>query len=579
MAEFLNAFHFLRPWWLLFLLVPLIGSFRFFSGLKNISAWESVCDRRLLDFLLVKGSSRQRSLVAGILLMGMSAAIIALAGPSWQKKEIPSFAPENPVVFLLNLSSDMDETDVTPNRLVRAKYAVSDLLRTLSGAQSGLIVYTGEPFLISPLSDDGRIIDNLLSAVTPDIVPENGDRLDRALDYAVKRLRESGYDNGNIVVLAADVGQDFNLAMISSAGAYAKGYRVSVVDAAAVGSEKLKMIAEKGGGAYVGIVSGLPQLSSWLSRHKGQQLKESKNEKEAWEDAGYYVLFIPLICTLYFFRRGLLSLVFLLAFTDSVHAGFFLNDNQEGLRAFERREFEQAASHFRDPAWKASAYYRAGKFADALKYFSGNDAESLYNQGNALAKSGKIDEAIKNYEKVLEMMPEHEDAKFNLEYLKKQQQQQQQQQSANGEQNQQNQQSSSNGGQNQSANGDNKQSDGSNEKQEGRPQSSSSSGGQGEQDAGQENKQPQPAESNEQTAGGEKNKQQAVPQPQDKGGESKEEAKTAAVGQEKSNESGKGYSEAAQAREQQFRDIPEDVGGLLRAFILKEYQKNRYKDN
>ena len=42
---------------------------------------------------------------------------------------------------------------------------------------------------------------------------------------------------------------------------------------------------------------------------------------------------------------------------------------------------------------------------------------------------------------------------------------------------------------------------------------------------------------------------------------------------------GEGYSEAAQAREQQFRDIPEDAGGLLRAFILKEYQKNRYKDN
>lgn len=56
------------------------------------------------------------------------------------------------------------------------------------------------------------------------------------------------------MVLAADVGQDFNLAMISAAGAYAKGYRVSVVDVAAAGSEKLKMIAEKGGGAYVSVV-------------------------------------------------------------------------------------------------------------------------------------------------------------------------------------------------------------------------------------------------------------------------------------------------------------------------------------
>ena len=71
MVEFLSAFHFLRPWWLLAAAVPLAGCFRFFAGMKNVSAWESVCDRKLLDFLLVRGSSRQRSLTAGLLLAGM----------------------------------------------------------------------------------------------------------------------------------------------------------------------------------------------------------------------------------------------------------------------------------------------------------------------------------------------------------------------------------------------------------------------------------------------------------------------------------------------------------------------------
>ena len=36
------------------------------------------------------------------------------------------------------------------------------------------------------------------------------------------------------------------------------------------------------------------------------------------------------------------------------------------------------------------------------------------------------------------------------------------------------------------------------------------------------------------------------------------------------------YDEEVQAREQQYREIPEDPGGLLRAFIYQEYQKNRY---
>jgi hypothetical protein len=33
-----------------------------------------------------------------------------------------------------------------------------------------------------------------------------------------------------------------------------------------------------------------------------------------------------------------------------------------------------------------------------------------------------------------------------------------------------------------------------------------------------------------------------------------------------------------QAKLQQYREIPEDVGGLLRAFIKNEYQQNRYNE-
>ena len=67
--------------------------------------------------------------------------------------------------------------------------------------------------------------------------------------------------------------------------------------------------------------------------------------------------------------------------------------------------------------------------------------------------------------------------------------------------------------------------------------------------------------------------------PEEKTAKRMKAKQAAAAGEEKNDRDGEGYSEAAQAREQQFRDIPEDAGGLLRAFILKEYQKNRYKDN
>ena len=52
-----RAFHFLRPWLLLLLILPLWFYGRYFHGRNNQSSWEKVCDKKLLSYLLVKGSS------------------------------------------------------------------------------------------------------------------------------------------------------------------------------------------------------------------------------------------------------------------------------------------------------------------------------------------------------------------------------------------------------------------------------------------------------------------------------------------------------------------------------------------
>ena len=90
MSEFLNNFHFLRPWWLLLLLIPIIGFIRSFRGHSLQSSWQKIVDARLLDFLLVRGSSSERKFLSIIAFIGFVSAIVALSGPSWNKTEIPS---------------------------------------------------------------------------------------------------------------------------------------------------------------------------------------------------------------------------------------------------------------------------------------------------------------------------------------------------------------------------------------------------------------------------------------------------------------------------------------------------------
>lgn len=568
-----RAFHFLRPWLLLLLILPLWFYGRYFHGRNNQSSWEKVCDKKLLSYLLVKGSSAQRKIMAWLGMLGILTAIFAAAGPSWVKIEIPALAPENPLMIVLNMSSEMKGRDLTPTRLERAKFEIKDLLQQLRGNQTGLEVYTSEPFLIAPLTEDNEIIANLLPAVDFNIMPANGDRLDRAIALAVEKMQAAGFQQGNILVFTPDVGQRLDLALEAAKQAAAAGFKVNIAAAASQPNEKLQLAAEAGKGKFfnLGVAdNGLAAFAQALNQAP-ERLEKSKNWQSVWLDYGYYLLLVPLLCCLYFFRRGILVLAFLLA-AQPAEAGFFLNADQEGLKQFNQGIYEKAAQNFKDSRWRGATYYRLGNYEQAYRQFANNnDVTSLYNQGNALAKGGKIEEAIKKYEEVLKQQPDHDDAKFNLEYLKRQQQQNQQQ-------NQKNNQKNNSGSQNQQQDGDNQQGE-QNQQQQNAENKSSGENKQNQQRQGgtpqdnpQEDKQTPDQQQEEQQAAsaqtegtGEDRKQEPQEQPRQAGAVQK-------------NGEAPEYDEKMQARAQQYREIPEDPGGLLRAFIYREYQRNRYKD-
>jgi len=590
--SFLADFHFLRPWWLLFLLFLLLFGKYLFAGLKNTSAWEAVCDKKLLDFLLIKGSSRQRRLVQYLGLIGLAGGIIALSGPTWSKKNIPTYSPSNPVMILLNLSSDMENTDVTPDRLTRAKFGIDDLLKSLQ-AQVGLMVYTDEPYLITPITEDTRIISNLLPAISRDIVPENGDRLNRAIDLATEKLKQNGYPNGNIVVVAADIGQDMAAALSSAEKAVADGYKVNAISVVSADNEKLKMLTDKGHGLYFNISANLTELGADINSQLSTELQKNKNEQETWNDGGYWFLILPLLCCLYFFRRGIFVLIMFLIMTTEASAGFFTNSDQDGARAFAAGDYAAAAASFINSDWKAAALYRNNDYQSAAElYRRKSDVENMYNLGNALAKSGKIEDAIKQYEEVLKINPQHEDAQFNLEYLKQQQNRSQQNQSQKQDENDnsqsgedknqsENENNEENSAQQEEPDNNNQNNDEQNEDSE-KNQESSSSSSNAENDQNDENSSQSQGQTPQSSSSDDDGQQQSSASEQltPAGGDpdEKEDKDAEGVSSQEKQEQGD-FTEEVQAREMSYRNIPENPGGLLKAFIYKEYTKNRYGDN
>ena len=149
MTDFIQNFHFLRPWVLLFFILPIIFYFKKI-GLKNLySSWENICDKNLLDFLLSDKARHKKISIGKYFYTGLIAAIIAAAGPTWKKIEIPTFVIENPSMVVLSLAQDMQLTDISPSRLGRSKFIVSDIADSLPEGQFGLEVYSQDYFIKS----------------------------------------------------------------------------------------------------------------------------------------------------------------------------------------------------------------------------------------------------------------------------------------------------------------------------------------------------------------------------------------------------------------------------------------------
>ena len=190
----MSEFHFLRPWWFLALLpvlLLLIGAWR---GRSRGTVWRAVCDQALLDRLWLEPPgkvSRLPWLLAGL---GWLLAVVALAGPAWERQPEPVWRSQAARVLVLDLSASMNAADPAPSRLERARFKIRDMLARADEGRIGLVVVAGEPHTVAPLTDDVDTVANLRDALATDIVPAAGDAAAPALALARALLEQAGVE-------------------------------------------------------------------------------------------------------------------------------------------------------------------------------------------------------------------------------------------------------------------------------------------------------------------------------------------------------------------------------------------------
>lgn len=472
----LQSFHFLRPEWLWAIPFIVVFLLTLKRSSKQNSGWEKVCDPTLLQYQLSRqglhnpGSWQYMHWLIPLLLI---VTIIALAGPSWEKKEQPAYQPSNALVIILDLSLSMNAQDIKPSRVERAKLKIIDILEQKKEGQTALIAFAGDAHTVSPLTIDNKTIKSLLPALDTSIMPLSGSHLVDALITARQLLINSGFNQGDMLLITdgIDPTQEDPLADTVSR-LYQQGYRFSAIGVGSsagspiplpnqggfvkdpsgqvvlskLSSEPLQHLAELGGGQYHPLSLDNSDFRALLNKRflNTDDLKTQENQYEQWVDAGSYLSLILIPLSLLAFRKGLMSivimLVFLPPFVEPVMASDQDNSNikatwsnlwatpdQQGQKAFQAQDFDTAADKFSNPNWKASAYYRAGDFDKAAEQYGQiQDANSLYNKGNALAHMQKFQQAISTYDEALKLNPEMSDAIKNRDYIKQLLAQQQQ---------------------------------------------------------------------------------------------------------------------------------------------------------
>lgn len=306
----LAEFHFLRPLWLLSLIPILLLIWHMWHQRLVAESWHDICDSHLLNHLIqAKGQNSRKSALLRLLSCGVFLSL-SLAGPTWSRFPVPTYQPVLPHVLLLDMTEDMLVQDLPPNRLSRAKFKLHDLFMRHDAGQFGLVVYTGEPFVLSPLTDDGHTIDTLLETLSPDIMPVGGHRLDSALEQAGQLIEQAGFNHGDIMVLTS---QSPSASAIDKARTLAKdGNRVSIMPILGRTTKvdnAFKSFASAGDGQLIPFSDTSEDLDLWLNKAPNSQQFSSnwKDEIPVWRDQGRWFLLPALVFLIPLFRRGWLQ--------------------------------------------------------------------------------------------------------------------------------------------------------------------------------------------------------------------------------------------------------------------------------
>jgi tetratricopeptide (TPR) repeat protein len=430
-----------------------------------------------------------------VLILALAFIIVGIANPQIGSQLEKEERKGVDIIIALDVSNSMLAEDIRPNRIERARQAVSRFIDRLSDDRIGLIVFAGRAYPLLPLTNDYAAAKMFLANATTDIVPVQGTSIADAIDLAIRSFPQG--PQGKVLIIITD-GEDHEGKVIEKAEeARQRGITTHTIGIGSVqgvpiplyrnnvrvgfrttrdgqtvmthlNETMLQQIAAAGNGVYVRTTNaqfGLTRIFDEINRmEKGEFEAQAFAE---FESRFYYFLYLALILLIIElivyerssqwmrkFSRFVPFLLILLSFDAQAQT-----ENKvirRGNKAFENEKFPEAELHYRralegnENSFRGNfnlgnSIYRQDHYEEAARAFQRAIAnqtdkkelsKAFYNFGNSLLMNQQIPESIEAYKNALRLNPSDDDARHNLVYamnMLEQQEQQQQQQPQDGE--------------------------------------------------------------------------------------------------------------------------------------------------
>lgn len=326
----MSQFHFLRPYCLI-ALIPLIYCLWYlYHSTRPTNIWSKVCDQHLLPHLLVGRWKQQHRYSLIFLGSAWGLAVLAMAGPTWSHLPAPVYQSSKATVIAIDLSDQMLAEDIKPNRLTRAKFKTLDILQHVREGQVGLLAFSSDAFVVSPLTDDALTITDLVGELDPSIMPVQGNSLGDALDRSARLLTDMNLTHGHIILVTATSPTEDEKRFAQKL--HKQGLTISVLGVGTPGGAPvptsegfmrtpngdtviaqldelgLKGLAERGGGIYERYQSDGKDITALLNVETGHRdyglQKNDSALTDKWLDQGPHLLLLLLPLVALSFRRG-----------------------------------------------------------------------------------------------------------------------------------------------------------------------------------------------------------------------------------------------------------------------------------